>query len=146
MTRPNAPSQAVADRFPLSAEACRKLAALVGCEQLPQECAEEVAALLACHRRAADAERRRARRKAPPAKPRAASRINPRRDLLRLTCPLLRRIFEQHVQQGFHTRGNLRRFAFVALKAAAIATPPVDESHLDRLDEFLDAEPHPAMS
>jgi hypothetical protein len=60
---------------------------------------------------------------------------------LRLTCPFLRRIFDRHAEQGFNTRGNLRRFAFVALSAADIVSSSVDEAHLDRLDEYLDAEP-----
>ena len=63
------------------------------------------------------------------------------REPLRLTCPFLRRIFERHAQHGFNTRGNLRRFAFVALSAADIVSSSVDEAHLDRLDEYLDAEP-----
>jgi len=65
----------------------------------------------------------------------------PHQDPLRLTCPFLLRIFERHAQQGFNTRGNLRRFAFVALSAADIVSSSVDEAHLDRLDEYLDAEP-----
>jgi hypothetical protein len=192
MTRPNALSQVVADRFPLSAEARRKLAALIGCEELPPSCADELAALLGCHRRAAAAERRR-ERKAPGGKVtaaivqattavqqltavdtgldaetrrvlkraaeafvaaaearlatlRSASRLYPHQELLRLTCPLLRKIFEEHVQQGFDTRGNLRRFAWLALNAAAVVRLSLDESHLDALDEFLDGDRHPAIS
>ena len=72
---------------------------------------------------------------------RGLPRSYPHQEPLRLTCPFLRRIFERHAHQGFNTRGNLRRFAFVALKAADIVSSSVDEAHLDRLDEYLDAEP-----
>jgi len=71
------------------------------------------------------------------------SRVYPHKELLLMTCPLLQRIFEKHALRGFNTRGNLRRFALLALKAADIATPSVDEEHLDRLDKLLDAELHP---
>lgn len=72
---------------------------------------------------------------------RGLPRSYPHQEPLRLTCPFLRRIFERHAYQGFNTRGNLRRFAFVALKAADIVSSSVDEAHLERLDEYLDAEP-----
>lgn len=60
---------------------------------------------------------------------------------LRMTGPFLRRIFERHAAEGFNTRGNLRRFAFIALCAADIVASSVDEAHLDRLDDYLDADP-----
>jgi len=62
------------------------------------------------------------------------------REVLRMTCPTLRRIFEKHVRPGFNTRGNLQRFVFKALRAAGIETPRIDEAHLERLDDFLDAQ------
>ena len=65
----------------------------------------------------------------------------PLQDPLRQTGPFLRKIFERHVSQGFNTRGNLRRFAFIALNAASIVTSSVDEADLDLLDEYLYAEP-----
>ena len=175
------------ERFPLPAKTARTLAALIGCEQLPTQCATELEELLACHLRVAHAERKRESKttvgrveaaiiKATSAvrhltrldagidaetyrtlKPRADAflaaaeahlaglrggpRSYPHQEPLRLTCPLLRRIFERHAYEGFSTRGNLRRFAFVALSAADIASWALDEAHLERLDEYLDAEP-----
>ena len=175
------------DRFPLPARTARTLAALIGCEKLPAQCATELEELLACHLRVAQAEQKRGSRtsagkveaailKATAAvrqltrldagidaeayrtlKPRADAflaaaeaqlaglrggpRSFPHQDPLRLTCPFLRRIFERHAYQGFNTRGNLRRFAFVALSAADVVSWSVDEEHLERLDEYLDAEP-----
>ena len=70
-------------------------------------------------------------------------RIYPHQEMLRQTCAFLRLIFEKHVQAGFNTRGNLRRFAFEVLGTVDIDKPSIDEAHLDRLDEFLDAPPHP---
>jgi hypothetical protein len=63
--------------------------------------------------------------------------------LLRVTCPSLRSIFQQHAQPGFNTRAHLRLFTFEALTAAKIVTPGIDATHLDRLDEYLDARPQP---
>lgn len=68
-------------------------------------------------------------------------RIYPRREILRLTGPYLRLIFKEHVQVGFDERRNLRWFALYALWAAGVDTRSIDEAHLDRLDEYLDAEP-----
>ncbi len=71
---------------------------------------------------------------------RGLPRIYPSQEPLRVTGPLLRRIFERHAHEGFNTRGNLRRFAFMALRAADIVTSSVDAAQLDRLDEYLDGE------
>jgi hypothetical protein len=181
------PSTELPDRFALTAKAARSLAVLIGCEELPAQCATELEELLAAHLRAARAERE---RKAEPAggkieaaiaKAAAAVRylarldsgidadtyrvLRPRADAflaaaearlaelrglprpplqqepLRLTGPFLRRIFERHVREGFSTRGNLRQFACIALKAANVLGASVEEADLDLLDEYLDAEP-----
>ena len=71
---------------------------------------------------------------------RGLPRIYPHQEPLRVTCPLLRRIFEKHAYEGFNTRGNLRRFAFLTLRAADVVTSSVEEARLERLDEYLDAE------
>lgn len=188
MPRPKAkrPTPAHSDRFPLPPRTARSLAALIGREELPAQCATELEELLACHLRAARAERERdgkttageveaAILKATAAvrqltgldarvdadtyrilKPRADAfmaaaqarlaelrglpRIYPHQESLRVTCPLLLRIFEKHAHEGFNTRGNLRRFAFLALRAADVVTSSVDEAQLERLDEYLGAE------
>ena len=119
------------DRFPIPAETARRLAVLIGRDPLPAQCATELGELLAVHLRAAHAERTR--------ESKMGSQPHP--EPLRLTGPFLRRIFERHAGQGFNTRGNLRSFAFVALSAAGIVSSSIDGKHLDRLDEYLDAEP-----
>lgn len=186
MPRSKRSSPELSDRLPLPAKTARSLAVLLGCQELPPQCATELEELLAVHLRAAHAEQERDSRtpageaeaailKAMAAvrhltrldagvdadtfrilKPRADAfmaaagarlaqlrglpRIYPHQEPLRVTGPLLRTIFEKHAQQGLNTRGNLRRFAFIALKAAGIVTSSVDEAQLERLDEYLDAE------
>lgn len=186
MPRPKPPSPELSDRFPLPPRTARSLAALIGREELPAQCATELEELLACHLRAARAELERDRKTAAGEveaailkvtaairqltaldagidadtyrmlKPRADAfmaaararlaelrglpRTYPHQESLRVTCPLLRRIFEKHAHEGFNTRGNVRRFAYLALAAADIVASPVEESHLERLDEYLDAE------
>jgi hypothetical protein len=74
-------------------------------------------------------------------------RIYPDLEQLRLICPCLRRIFEGYARPDFiNERRHLRRFAFDALCAAGVDIPgSIDEAHLYRLDEFLDAELHPGL-
>jgi hypothetical protein len=62
-------------------------------------------------------------------------------ELLRLTCPVLRLIFQENAQPDFNTKARLRRFVFEALRAVGIATPGIDETRLERLDEYLDTRP-----
>jgi hypothetical protein len=68
-------------------------------------------------------------------------RANTHHDLLRVTCPSLRLIFQEHARPDFRSKAHLRRFAFETLNAAGIATPGIDASHLERLDEYLDRRP-----
>ena len=184
--KPRRPSPAHSDRFPLPPRTARSLAALIGREELPAQCATELEELLACHLRGAHAELERDGKRAAGEveaailkataalrqltrldagidadsyrmlKPRADAfmaaaqarlaelrglpRTYPHQEPLRVTCPLLRRIFEKHAHEGFNTRGNLRRFAFLALAAAGIVASSVEEAHLERLDEYLEAE------
>jgi hypothetical protein len=75
---------------------------------------------------------------------RAMPRIYPERELLRETCSRLRLIFDQHAAPDFKVdRTARRRFAFDALTAAGIRLPSIDDAHLTRLDDFLDASPQP---
>lgn len=69
-------------------------------------------------------------------------RVYPERELLRETCCRLRMIFEGYAAPDFKADLSARRrFAFDALTAAGIELPSIDDAHLKRLDEFLDASP-----
>jgi hypothetical protein len=73
---------------------------------------------------------------------RKMERVLPHQEILRSAGPFLRVIFERYANPDFRKLSNLRRFAYHALKSAELATG-IDESHLDRLDNFLNAEPLP---
>jgi hypothetical protein len=57
MPRPKAPASLVVDRIPLAAPDCKHLALLLGYEELPPQCRDELGEVLACHLQAARAER-----------------------------------------------------------------------------------------
>ena len=187
MLRPKEPSPVVVDRFPLTVQDQRRLALLLGLEELPPRCTALLGDLLAVHLKAARALREptqeirtrpgvaaviaKARKALRPfteidtgidadtlqsLKPHvdaflaaadkrlaelgAMRRVYWYRQPLYLTCPRLRVIFEEFAVPDIRSeRRHLRRFAFDALTAATIELRSIDERHLDRLDEFLDA-------
>jgi hypothetical protein len=168
--------------FALPRAARRRLARLLGREELPLRCYEELGACLAGYLEATRSELERKNKSAPGdaeaaianacqsleelvgldsgidaeslriLRPHARSFISAARDritellkaprafspheLLRQTCPRLRRIFESHVAGGANSRQNLRRFVFEALFATGARTEGIDAARLER---YLDA-------